>query len=179
MVTPPASSKPRFLEKVAGSTLMLCHAFPQERPTGRSGTASAGSGKSAEAEVPSFSRNGSCASAVFSPPVRRRFYQPVDALSIGHMFCSGAVAPFAGLSASAPGEALRRPRCGCYTRRLACRKAKSPRREVRCRPVAQDNSGDSHFICCNDQTSRSGQRPHPRHYRAMASGSTSGRSAAR
>jgi hypothetical protein len=61
---------------------MLCHAFPQERPTGRSGTASAGSGKSAEAEVPSFSRNGSRASAVFSPPVRRRFYQPPDALSI-------------------------------------------------------------------------------------------------
>jgi hypothetical protein len=35
---------------------MLCHTFPQERPTGRSGTASAGSGKSADAEVPSFSR---------------------------------------------------------------------------------------------------------------------------
>ena len=59
---------------------MLCHAFPQERPTGRSGTASAGGGKSAEAEVPSFSRNGSCASAVFftagaAPilPTRRRF----------------------------------------------------------------------------------------------------------
>jgi hypothetical protein len=34
---------------------MLCHTFPQERPTGRSGTASAGSGKSADAEVPSFS----------------------------------------------------------------------------------------------------------------------------
>jgi len=59
---------------------MLCHAFPQERRTGRSGTASAGGGKSAEAEVPSFSRNGSCASAVFftagaAPilPTRRRF----------------------------------------------------------------------------------------------------------
>jgi hypothetical protein len=59
MVTPPASSKPRFLEKVAGTTLVLCHAFPQERPTGRSGTASAGSGKSAEAEVPSFFRSDS------------------------------------------------------------------------------------------------------------------------
>jgi len=35
---------------------VLCHTFPQERPTGRSGTASAGSGKSADAEVPSFSR---------------------------------------------------------------------------------------------------------------------------
>jgi len=35
---------------------MLCHTFPQERPTGRSGTASAGSGKSADAEDPSFSR---------------------------------------------------------------------------------------------------------------------------
>jgi hypothetical protein len=35
---------------------MLCHTFPQERPTGRSGTASAGSDKSAAAEVPSFSR---------------------------------------------------------------------------------------------------------------------------
>jgi hypothetical protein len=35
---------------------MLCHASPQERPTGRSGTASAGSGQSADAEVPSFSR---------------------------------------------------------------------------------------------------------------------------
>src|SRR5688572_15100634 len=57
MVTPPASSKPCFLEKVARSTLVLCHAFPQERPTGRSGTASAGSGKSAVAEVPSFSRD--------------------------------------------------------------------------------------------------------------------------
>jgi tRNA-2-methylthio-N6-dimethylallyladenosine synthase len=56
MVTPPASSKPCFLEKVARSTLVLCHAFPQERPTGRSGTASAGSGKSVEAEVPSFFR---------------------------------------------------------------------------------------------------------------------------
>jgi hypothetical protein len=82
MVTPPASSKPRFLEKVAGSTLVLCHAFPQERPTGRSGTASAGSGKRAVAEVPSFSRCDSCASAVFSPPVRGRFYQPVEGLSI-------------------------------------------------------------------------------------------------
>src|SRR5215216_391621 len=82
MVTPPTSSKPRFLEKVARSTLVLCHAFPQERPTGRSGTAFAGSGKSAGAEVPSFSRSDSCASAVFSPPVRRRFYQPVDGLSI-------------------------------------------------------------------------------------------------
>jgi hypothetical protein len=59
MVAPPASSKPRFLEKVARSTLVLCHAFPQERPTGRSGTASAGSGKSAAAEDPSFSRNDS------------------------------------------------------------------------------------------------------------------------
>src|SRR5688500_11473379 len=59
MVTPPASSKPCFLEKVARSTLVLCHAFPQERPTGRSGTASAGSGKSAVAEVPSFSRDSS------------------------------------------------------------------------------------------------------------------------
>ena len=57
MVAPPASSKPSFLEKVARSTLVLCHAFPQERPTGRSGTASAGSGKSMEAEDPSFSRN--------------------------------------------------------------------------------------------------------------------------
>ena len=36
---------------------MLCHTFPQERPTGRSGTASAGSDKSADAEVPSFSRS--------------------------------------------------------------------------------------------------------------------------
>ena len=35
---------------------MLCHTFPQERPTGRSGTASAGSGKSVNAGVPSFSR---------------------------------------------------------------------------------------------------------------------------
>ena len=56
MMTPPAPSKPSFLEKVARSTLVLCHAFPQERPTGRSGTASAGSGKSADAEDPSFSR---------------------------------------------------------------------------------------------------------------------------
>ena len=72
MVTPPAPSKPRFLEEVARSTLVLRHAFPQERPTGRSGTASAGSGKSAVAEVPSFFRGDSCASAVFSPPVRRR-----------------------------------------------------------------------------------------------------------
>ena len=97
MVTPPASSKPRFLEKVARSTLLLCHAFPQERPTGRSGTASAGSGKSAKAEVPSFSRSDSCASAVFSPPVRGRFYQPVDALSIGHRFCSGPISAYTGL----------------------------------------------------------------------------------
>jgi len=59
MVTPPTSSKPRFLEKVARSTLVLCHAFPQERPTGRSGTAFAGSGKSAGAEVPSFFRENS------------------------------------------------------------------------------------------------------------------------
>ena len=59
MVTPPTSSKPRFLEKVARSTLVLCHAFPQERPTGRSGTASAGSGKSTGAEVPSFFRENS------------------------------------------------------------------------------------------------------------------------
>src|SRR5687767_15275340 len=59
MMTPPAPSKPCFLEKVARSTLVLCHAFPQERPTGRSGTASAGSGKSAVAEVPSFSRDSS------------------------------------------------------------------------------------------------------------------------
>src|SRR5215213_4452183 len=56
MVTPPTARKPCLLEKVAGSTLMLCHTFPQERPTGRSGTASAGSGKSADAEDPSFSR---------------------------------------------------------------------------------------------------------------------------
>ena len=56
MVTPPTARKPCLLEKVAGSTLVLCHTFPQERPTGRSGTASAGSGKSADAEDPSFSR---------------------------------------------------------------------------------------------------------------------------
>src|SRR5215213_5702552 len=56
MVTPPTARKPCLLEKVAGSTLVLCHTFPQERPTGRSGTASAGSGKSLVAEVPSFSR---------------------------------------------------------------------------------------------------------------------------
>ena len=56
MVTPPATRKPCLLEKAAGSTLVLCHTFPQERPTGRSGTASAGSDKSADAEVPSFFR---------------------------------------------------------------------------------------------------------------------------
>jgi hypothetical protein len=58
-MTPPAPSKTCFLEKVARSTLVLCHAFPQERPTGRSGTASAGSGKSAGAEYPSFFRDSS------------------------------------------------------------------------------------------------------------------------
>ena len=84
MVTPPASSKPSFLEKVARSTLVLCHAFPQERPTGRSGTASAGSGKSADAEAPSFSRKISWRLGRFSPPVRSRFYQPIEALSIRH-----------------------------------------------------------------------------------------------
>ena len=56
MVAPSTARKPCLLEKVAGSTLVLCHTFPQERPTGRSGTASAGSGKSADAEVPSSSR---------------------------------------------------------------------------------------------------------------------------
>ena len=123
MVTPPASSKPRLLEKVAGSTLMLCHAFPQERPTGRSGTASAGGGKSAEAEVPSFSRNGSCSSAVFSPPVRRRFYQLVKALSIWHRRRAGALAGRLNLGRGVLGDTLRRCRCGCYTHRLVCRKA--------------------------------------------------------
>ena len=59
MVTPTASSKPCFLKEVARSTLVLCHAFPQERPTGRSGTASSGSGESANAEVPSFFRESS------------------------------------------------------------------------------------------------------------------------
>src|SRR3954465_10287079 len=122
MVTPTASSKPCFLEKVAGSTLLLCHAFPQERPTGRSGTASAGSGKSANAEVPSFSRRDSCASAVFSPPVRGRFYQPVVALSIGHSGCASAIAAIKGHSARTLGEAVRHERYGCYTCRLACRK---------------------------------------------------------
>jgi hypothetical protein len=65
MVAPPTSRKPCLFKKVAGSTLVLCHTFPQERPTGRSGTASAGSGKSADAEVPSFFRKFLVASAVF------------------------------------------------------------------------------------------------------------------
>lgn len=70
---------------------MLCHTFPQERPTGRSGTASAGSDKSADAEVPSFFRKSYVASAVFSPPVRGRFYQPAEPLSMRHRGCQAAV----------------------------------------------------------------------------------------
>jgi len=93
---------------VAGSTLVLCHTFPQERPTGRSGTASAGSGKSADAEVPSFSRKSLVASAVFSPPVRGRFYQPTDPLSIRHR---ATKQPWPRLCLLPP-----RPRASCRTR---------------------------------------------------------------
>jgi hypothetical protein len=64
---------------------MLCHAFPQERPTGRSGTASAGSGQSANAEVPSFSRRESwrlgrlfTAGAAPILPTCRRFVYPTQ-----------------------------------------------------------------------------------------------------
>jgi hypothetical protein len=124
MVTPPTARKPCLLEKVAGSTLMLCHTFPQERPTGRSGTASAGSGKSADAEDPSFSRQiswrlGRLFTAGAGPilPTDRCFvYQTQDPP------CGGAdelIVPERDSD-----EAENRSSVRCYTARLVCGEAR-------------------------------------------------------
>ena len=76
---------------------MLCHTFPQERPTGRSGTASAGSGKSAEAEVPSYFRDSSwrlgrlftAGAGPILPTARSFVYQTQDLPSAA---CRGSIA---------------------------------------------------------------------------------------
>jgi hypothetical protein len=124
MVTPPTACKPCLLEKVAGSTLMLCHTFPQERPTGRSGTASAGSGKSADAEDPSFSRQiswrlGRLFTAGAGPilPTDRWFvYQTQDPR------CGGPDEWIVRERDS--DEAANRSSVRCYTARLVCGEAR-------------------------------------------------------
>ena len=100
---------------------MLCHASPQERPTGRSGTASAGSGQSGLAEVPSFSRLGSwrvgrlfTAGAAPILPTGRRFVY-LTQVRTGRVRLEGK--PVLGH----PHDTRGRGRRGCYTDRLACR----------------------------------------------------------
>src|SRR5680860_501835 len=81
MMAPTAASKTSLLEIVAGATLLLCHAFPQERPTGQSGTASAEGGESMDRGRPQFlPRKPSAPRPSYLPPVRRRFYQRQDGL---------------------------------------------------------------------------------------------------
>ncbi len=130
---------------------MLCHTFPQERPTGRSGTASAGSGKSADAEVPSFSRKISrrlgrffTAGAGAILPTDRCFVHQTQGSP-----SSGGREPNLFRGTSEAGS--NRTRMRCYTVRLACRKARPACVFNRRCSAAHGNSGDSLGICCNDQ----------------------------
>jgi hypothetical protein len=109
MVAPSASGQPGLLEEAAGPTLELCHASPQERPTGRSGAASYRTSRARVAADPSFCAWALDASAVSSPPVRRRFYQRSGGLSIWHSPWIAVRTVF-----------RRRVSPGCYTHRLAC-----------------------------------------------------------
>ena len=175
MVTPPASSKPCFLEKVARSTLVLCHASPQERPTGRSGTASAGSGKSAEAEDPSFFRDSSwrlgrlvTAGAAPILPTDRWFVYQTQKLA---RRSGNAIHP------GWPLGVFRGSGSGCYTHRLACRKAYS--HVLKPPPTARSDSEEPRDHMQQRPRSRSDPRPRRRRCRATASAFTSGRSAAR
>jgi hypothetical protein len=129
---------------------MLCHTFPQERPTGRSGTASAGSGKSADAEDPSFSRQiswrlGRLFTAGAGPilPTDRWFvYQTQDPR------CGGPDEWIVRERDS--DEAANRSSVRCYTARLVCEEAHRGD-PSRLRSVAHGSSGDMLLTCSNDQ----------------------------
>ncbi len=133
---------------------MLCHTFPQERPTGRSGTASAGSGKSADAEVPSFFRG-------ISWRLGRLFTAGAGAIlptdwSFVHQ-TQGSLRLLAREPSSlrdGQDEPINRARWRCYTVRLACRKVRPACILNRRFTSAHGSSGDILFTWCNDQSFR-------------------------
>jgi hypothetical protein len=132
---------------------MLCHTFPQERPTGRSGTASAGSDKSADAEVPSFSRKISWRLGRFFTAGAGRFYQPTGALSIRHR---GAEPPLSGRCpySGRPGLGLQSEPLALLYCSIGVPKVASRVHPQSPLVAAHGNSGDILFRWCNDKLFR-------------------------